>query len=951
MSDLTKCSRPDCGGAYEDVGGGEFYCDTCGLAPETGRRGTPPTPSDGTSGTATSACQRPGCEGAYEDVGEGELYCDTCGLAPVVARNGALSSPPTGITGGGRSGGSGRNGNSSSVRGSSASGSRSSRSSRSSTSRRSVSGRLSRSLSGRGSGRSVSVRSSGSTASSSGRNRLGAGLVSVPDVPRPDPRSAVMAEPQVPERKRFCSRSDCGSPVGRARGDRAGRTEGFCTKCGHPYSFVPKLREGDVVHGQYEVMGCLAHGGLGWIYLAIDRAVSDRWVVLKGLLDTGDQDAMAAAISERRFLAEIEHSNIVRIYNFVEHLDQRTGSMDGYIVMEYVGGKSLKEIANERRAPDGRRDPLPVEQACAYGIEALEALGHLHSRNLLYCDFKVDNAIQTEDQLKLIDMGAVRRMDDDESAIYGTVGYQAPEVAEAGPSVASDLYTVARTLAVLTFDFQGYTNVFVDSLPDPDNIEVFRTYESFYRLLVRATDPDPARRFASAQEMADQLTGVLREVVALQTGRPRPSLSTLFGPELRVTDTELFAELHGEVSALGARRPIRRGRGTPGAANAPQPPGPFGAAAPVRPAAPAGRVPVPAPGTHAYAAAVPGAAGPVGPRPQPPAPAGVPPEPAASARPGERAAGAPRPHLADLDVRATALALPVPRVDPNDPNAGFLAGLMASAPAELIAALHGAPTSSLELRLRELRARLEKGELAHATSSLADLEARHPDDWRVVWYRGVASLVAGDDETAALSFDAVYDAFPGETAPKLALAVCAEVLGQLDNAAEYYRLVWSTDPSHVSSAFGLARVQLAAGDRAAAVRTLDSVPEASIHYTAARVAAVRARLRRRAVQDPLIDDLTAAADQVAALERLGLDALRRERLSTEVLGTALDWVLSGSAGARPARTVLLGSELDERGLRFGLERSFRVLARLATNGEERIELVERANRYRPRTWV
>ena len=362
-----------------------------------------------------------------------------------------------------------------------------------------------------------------------------------------------MENPEVPERKRFCSRSDCGAPVGRSRGERPGRTEGFCTKCGHPYSFVPKLHGGDIVHGQYEVVGCLAHGGLGWVYLAVDRAVSDRWVVLKGLLDTGDQDAMAAAISERRFLAEIEHSNIVRIYNFVEHLDQRTGSLDGYIVMEYVGGKSLKEIANERRTPAGKRDPLPVEQACAYGIEALEALGHLHSRNLLYCDFKVDNAIQTEDQLKLIDMGAVRRMDDEESAIYGTVGYQAPEVAEVGPSVASDLYTVARTLAVLTFDFQGYTNVFVDSLPDPDNIEVFRTYESFYRLLVRATDPDPARRFASAQEMAEQLTGVLREVVALQTGRPRPALSTLFGPELRVTDTQLFAELTDDVSRLGVR--------------------------------------------------------------------------------------------------------------------------------------------------------------------------------------------------------------------------------------------------------------------------------------------------------------------------------------------------------------------------------------------------------------
>ncbi|MGW9224684.1 tetratricopeptide repeat protein [Streptomyces niveus] len=919
-----------------------------------------------TGGTmsGTRSCQRPGCEGGYEDMGGGELYCDTCGLAPVVSPTGMVSSPPTGITGGGRDSRASGKGSGSARTGSSRASSRAS--SRSSTSRRSVSGRLSRSLSGRLSNRSVSVRSSGVATGASGRNRLGAGLVSVPDVPRPDPRSAVMASAEVPERKRYCSRSDCGAPVGRARGERPGRTEGFCTKCGHPYSFVPKLRGGDIVHGQYEVAGCLAHGGLGWIYLAVDRAVSDRWVVLKGLLDTGDQDAMEAAISERRFLAEIEHSNIVRIYNFVEHLDQRTGSMDGYIVMEYVGGKALKEIANERRAPDGKRDPLPVEQACAYGIEALEALGHLHSRNLLYCDFKVDNAIQSEDQLKLIDMGAVRRMDDDESAIYGTVGYQAPEVAEVGPSVASDLYTVARTLAVLTFDFQGYTNVFVDSLPDPDNIEVFRTYESFYRLLVRATDPDPARRFASAQEMAEQLTGVLREVVALQTGRPRPALSTQFGTELRVTDTRLFDAGGQDVSRLGLRpEPERTGlfgrrakgaatsaNGTPdgapngvppnGAFGPPAiqpPPAPFGTPPPLPPGAPLGGVPAPR--------TAPGAS------PAVPLPAALPAEALET--------GAP---LARIDARATALALPVPRVDANDPNAGFLAGLMASAPAELISALAAAPADSVERRLRELRARLEMGELAIASEALSELEARHADDWRVVWYRGIASLVSGEHEIAALSFDAIYDAFPGEAAPKLALGVCAEVLGQLDNAAEYYRLVWMTDPSYVSAAFGLARVQNAAGDRTGAVRTLESVPEASIHYTAARIAAVRSRLRRRdlressplgpqgAVADPpLIDDLRAAADQISRLGQFGLDSMRREQLSTEVLGTALDWVLSGGPGNRPGQISLLGSELNERGLRLGLERSYRVLARLAQRGEERIDLVERANRFRPRTWV
>ncbi|MEV5197761.1 tetratricopeptide repeat protein [Streptomyces sp. NPDC053720] len=887
----------------------------------------------------STQCQRPACEGNYEDMGGGELYCDTCGLAPVVSPNGMVSSPATGIAGGGANSRGSRG--SSSSRSSSRASSRSS--SRSSTSRRSVSGRLSRSLSGAATSPSVSVRSSGSSSGASARGRLGVGLVEVPDVPRPDPRSAVMENPEVPERKRFCSRSDCGAPVGRSRGDRVGRTEGFCTKCGHPYSFVPKLRGGDIVHGQYEVAGCLAHGGLGWVYLAVDRAVSDRWVVLKGLLDTGDQDAMEAAISERRFLAEIEHSNIVRIYNFVEHLDQRTGSLDGYIVMEYVGGKALKDIANERRTAAGKRDPLPVEQACAYGIEALEALGHLHSRNLLYCDFKVDNAIQTEDQLKLIDMGAVRRMDDDESAIYGTVGYQAPEVAEVGPSVASDLYTVARTLAVLTFDFQGYTNVFVDSLPDPDNIEVFRTYESFYRLLVRATDPDPARRFASAAEMAEQLTGVLREVVSLQTGRPRPALSTLFGMEVRVTDTELFPELMGDVSQLGGRAtaPARSGR-RGGAGTAPRTAAPLTPAAPAPGALPAGAPPAPGhpvPGAVAYAqpqAAI----------PAPRVPAAVPGAPAPSLFPGV-------PRLSRLDVRSTSLALPVPRVDVSDPNAGFLAGLMTTAPSELVSALGAVPVASLETRLRELRARLELNDLGAAGQTLTALEGQYPDDWRVVWYRGITSLVTGDNENAALSFDAVYDAFPGEPAPKLALGICAEVLGQLDNAAEYYRLVWTTDPSFVSAAFGLARVQLAAGDRTGAVAALESVPEASIHYTAARVAAVRARLRGRAPDEPLITDLTAASAQVSGLAGFGLDAVRREQLSTEVLGTALDWVLSGSPTARPSAgpSTLLGSELNERGLRFGLERSYRMLARLAEPGDERIELVERANRFRPRTWV
>ncbi|MFG2892810.1 tetratricopeptide repeat protein [Streptomyces sp. NPDC048248] len=933
---------------------------------------------------AGAECQRRDCAGSYEDVGEGELYCDTCGLAPVVSPGGWLSSPPTGLTGrapaGAAWGGdsacsalpSRRAGTFAGAAGTHAAGtegapeggaartpasgrsveSRRSVSGRSAGSRRSVSGRLSRAMSGgeptqgmSGPGSvSISVHSAGSgSGAGSARGRLGAGLVSVPQVPRPDPRAAVLENPEVPERKRFCSRGDCGAPVGRARGEHEGRAAGFCTKCGHPYSFVPKLRAGEVVHGQYEVVGCLAHGGLGWIYLAVDRAVSDRWVVLKGLLDTGDEEALAVAVSERRFLAEIEHANIVRIYNFVEHLDRSTGSLDGYIVMEYVGGKSLKDIANERRTAGGRRDPLPVEQACAYGIEALEALGHLHSRNLLYCDFKVDNAIQQNDQLKLIDMGAVRRMDDDESPIYGTIGYQAPEVAALGPSVASDLYTVARSLAVLTFDFQGYTNVFVDSLPDPEHIDVFRTYESFYRLLVRATDPERSRRFASAEEMAEQLTGVLREVVALQSGEQRPSVSQLFGPELRVVDTELMAAPQGDSSLLGAREVVpRRGR--------------WAGRRAVRSGAVAGAAVIPA--QTAYEIEPPGGSGPVSGTASAGA-TGTGAVPLTTVPGGASAAG---PVLRPVDPGVVVLALPMPRVDPADPNAGFLAGMMAAAPAELIAALRSAPADSLESRLRGLRARLEMGEGAAALEALEAIESdpagEWSADWRVVWNRGLVSLATEDRETAALAFDAIYDAFPGEPAPKLALGICAELLGQLDNAAEYYRMVWTTDHSYVGAAFGLARVRLATGDRTGAVETLESVPESSIHFTAARIAAIRARLRQRSARDALLPDLRTAAEQVESLADFGLDAARREQLATEVLGSALDWVLSGSHGAGPdggqtahVRPSLLGSALDERGLRFGLERSYRMLARLAQRGEERIEMVERANRFRPRTWV
>ncbi|MGI8809515.1 MAG: tetratricopeptide repeat protein [Acidimicrobiales bacterium] len=392
---------------------------------------------------------------------------------------------------------------------------------------------------------------SGRSASSSGRLRLGEGLARVPPEPGyDDPEGAVLTDPTLPERKRFCPRC-VDTPVGRSRDGRPGLLRGYCPKCRHPFDFEPKLCTGEIVGSQYEVVGCLAHGGLGWVYLARDTAVSKRLVVLKGLLNAGDLTAREVAQAERDALAQMHHPNIVEIYNFVQHQGAE------YIVMEYVNGLSLKQkLDQRRRANGGRLDPFPVDQAIDYILAVLPAFSYLHERNLVYCDFKLDNVIQVGYRVKLIDLGAVRRFDDTSGDSFGTSGYQAPEVEQGGAvSVASDLYTIGRSLAVLTLEFPHRSLRF--SLPEPAGHPALRTYDSFHRFLLKATAEKPSSRFQSAAEMRDQLLGVLNEVVARSTGQPQPSPPAAFAipaddealPPLAIDPTDSGATFLANLSA------------------------------------------------------------------------------------------------------------------------------------------------------------------------------------------------------------------------------------------------------------------------------------------------------------------------------------------------------------------------------------------------------------------
>ncbi|MFR9752810.1 tetratricopeptide repeat protein [Nocardia sp. 004] len=695
--------------------------------------------------------------------------------------------------------------------------------------------------------------------------RIGAGLVRIPEVTPADPYEAVLADPEVSESKRFCWH--CGKPVGRATKTSPAITEGTCTSCESPFDFRPTLHPGEIVAGQYEIQGCIAHGGLGWIYLAIDHNVSGRWVVLKGLLHIGDAEAQAMAIAERQFLAEVTHPRIVKIYNFVEHPSPE-GTPIGYIVMEYVGGRSLHDILGSYES--GQR--MPVTEAIAYVLEIMPALDYLHSAGLAYNDLKPDNIMVTEHGVELIDLGAVSTMGEYES-IYCTRGFQAPEIARTGPTIASDIYTVGRTLAVLTLDMPTEYGHYRDGLPDPIDEPVLARCECFHYLLLRATHPDPRRRFPSAKAMSEQLLGTLREFLALETGTEHPQLSTVFTPPRASFGTE---ELIDQVDAYVDGHPSSR--------------------------------------------------------------------------------------LSTLDVVA---GLPMPLPDPAESVTPLLTAALLSEPAEALETLQhtrdriksdpGAATRTLdlELNLAEAQVRIDLRESDTVLNLLTHLPEQ---DWRVSWYRGLAELLDREYEHAFADFKEVSQMFPGEIAPKLAVAATVELIEQQRDSADAeqwhiyaekaYQTIWCTDHTVVSAAFGLAR-QLA-GNNAVdeAVQVLDSVPATSRHHISARMTAVLLLLTAAPTAELDEPTLHIAAARVQSLPPIEGRVIQMRVL---VLGTALAWLQAGNTPKRPD-AALFGSPFTERDLRAGTEMALRFLARSAPDRKHRYALIDLANAIRAKTW-
>lgn len=648
---------------------------------------------------------------------------------------------------------------------------------------------------------------------------------------------------------------------------------------------APALKPGDLVAEQYEVLGTIAHGGMGWIYLATDHFVSGRNVVLKGLHSARNKDEEAAAVAEREFLADITHPGIVKIFNFID--DPRVPG--GFIVMEYVGGPSISRCE--------------VDIAIAYILEVLPALDYLHSRGVVYNDLKPDNIIVTEDQVKLIDLGAVSGIGS-YGFIYGTKGYQAPEVSIDGPSVQSDIYTIGRTLAALIIDLPHDADI-----PTPTTEPLFRRYISLYRLIARCCAPNRDDRFDSIPQLEAQLLGVLREVLAIRDGRTFPAQHSLFSPQRRTFGTK-HVVFRTDQLIDGITRTVT------------------------------------------------------------------------------------------ITPQEVNIALPVPLVDATDPGAATLQSTTYSEPSETLAALRQALAEdrhpdSIEIPFAVARTLLDLGFTTQARSWLDSLDERLRKNWRYHWYTGITNLLTSKFTDAQVAFSRVLEILPGESASKLALAAVAELLlqsadlhdtallepsvargaagmdrhldelpnsvfehllhrGLLDpdwsmvttnpamlrfHAIRLYALVWSTNPTTVSSAFGLARQLMHENQPELAAAALDRVPVASRHNRLAQLTSILSL-----VTDPTEPRIREAA---LRLQRIPNTEPRYLQIKVFILRAALTYTLDGH---QPDPSPILDTKFTAHELQNELARTLRALARVAPYLQHRFDLVDMANKIRPVTW-
>jgi eukaryotic-like serine/threonine-protein kinase len=301
-----------------------------------------------------------------------------------------------------------------------------------------------------------------------------------------------------------------------------------------------RLASETIVDGRYRVVGRIGSGGMADVYCAEDLQLG-RNVALKVLHSRFAEDAefRERFRREARSAAGLNHQNVVSIYD--------RGEWDGnyYIAMEYLDGRSLKEIVQ-------RDGPLAPDYAIDLTVQVLRAARFAHRRGIIHRDIKPHNVIVDEEgRAKVTDFGIARAAGASDmtqtGSIMGTAQYLSPEQAQGhAVSEPSDLYSAGIMLYELLtgrvpFDGESAVTIalkHVNERPVPPSMINPAVTPELEGVVMRALEKDPRRRFPDADSFIAALehararsATVVEEAVVYDGGYAPPPYEEAYGEE------------------------------------------------------------------------------------------------------------------------------------------------------------------------------------------------------------------------------------------------------------------------------------------------------------------------------------------------------------------------------------------------------------------------------------